>query len=184
MTKLKPEEEEFWDDYNDAVVDEFLGAQTNYFKTLGTQKLTRDRCVRNNSSPLRESSAIIFTYHTRVDTKMLLWANNEVFDARIRFERAIGSLQSMSVEDCRSIIDQINRIQKKDSDCELDISSMVRHLVIGRNTWRSRNVQKRKPWYLIVPSNGVGTSLDDLSPNCGCDETTQLELSGLRVNNH
>lgn len=39
MTKLRPEHEEFWQDYCDAVADEFLIAQTYYLSSLNAQKL-------------------------------------------------------------------------------------------------------------------------------------------------
>lgn len=163
MTRLNPEEEEFWEDYHDPVVDEFLSAQSHYNKILKAQAV----------APASERTAKFPTPHTPVDTNQMDSASRDVYDARVRYERAIEMLQSMSVEECRKIIAQINLIQEEDPDCEMNISGMVRHLAVGRNVWRSRNVQKRTPWYRIVPSDGPGTSLGDHQASLDHSRTTQ-----------
>ncbi|MCH7738483.1 MAG: hypothetical protein IH872_13910 [Chloroflexi bacterium] len=162
MTKLNPEEEEFWEDYYDAIIDEFVSAQSHYFSALRAQAVALEQFVGPDAVPVREPIAHLPTCRAPVETKEIASADREVYDARTRFERAIGLLQNMSVEECRRIIAQINVIQEKDLEGELYIRGMVRYLAAGKNAGHSRDVQKRTRWYQIVPSDGPGTSLKDL----------------------
>lgn len=57
-------------------------------------------------------------------------ADREVYYARIRFKKAIGSMQNMSIETCLKVISQIDLIQKRDPNRELDIGALVRLLAV------------------------------------------------------
>jgi len=164
MIKLDPEEEEFWEDYHDPVIDEFLSAQSHYNRTLRAQAA---------AAPASKRTAKFPTPHTPADTNQMASADRDVYNARVRYETAIEMLQSMSVEECRKIIAQINLIQEEDPDCEMNISGMVRHLAVGRNVWHSRNVQKQTPWYRILPSHGPSTFLEGHQASLGYGRTTQ-----------